>query len=279
MENSLIKECKGNLLKNVISRIDFDDLYYVDKDILKRIKKVCDGFELKLNMVRELESEEFELNDPIILRDMPNEYIKKSMCNSFFDEKLEFIVEVNQFFIRIIHKVDKNTYMQFEDKHLKILNEIIDIFKDENLTILRLSIKKIDEAYFKDINDMEKYFKSDLIQKNIFSKEQKWDIPSSGSVMSQNFDYSQRKINFYRRIDRVLVREAIEDNIKNNIFYKLYLDYEVYTRNFDDKSSIQEELIYLNKITRELFLESFTEFGKNKIIEGRSIGDYEDYNK
>jgi hypothetical protein len=51
MENSLNKECKGNLLKNVISRIDFDDLYYVDKDILKRIKKVCDGFGLKLNMI------------------------------------------------------------------------------------------------------------------------------------------------------------------------------------------------------------------------------------
>jgi len=45
----------------------------------------------------------------------------------------------------------------------------------------------------------------------------------------------QRKINFYRRIDIVLVREAIEDNIKNSIFYKLYLDYEVYTRKLEDE--------------------------------------------
>lgn len=100
---------------------------------------------------------------------------------------------------------------------------------------------------------MEKYFKSDLIQKNIFLKEQKWDIPSSGSSMAQNFDYRQRKINFYRRIDRVLVREGIDNNIRNSIFYKLYLEYEVYARNFDNKN-IQEELVYLNKITRELFL-------------------------
>ena len=77
MENNSIIECKGNLLKNVISRIDFDDLYSVDTMILKQIKQVCDSFGLKLNMIRELDSEDFELNDPIILRDMPSEYIKK----------------------------------------------------------------------------------------------------------------------------------------------------------------------------------------------------------
>ena len=52
------------------------------------------------------------------------------------------------------------------------------------------------------------------------------------------------------------------------------------SQNFDNKNkSIQEELIYLNKITRKLFLESVTEFWEKEIIEGRRIGDYEDYNK
>lgn len=52
------------------------------------------------------------------------------------------------------------------------------------------------------------------------------------------------------------------------------------SQNFDNENkSIQEELIYLNKITRKLFLESVTEFGEKEIIEVRRIGDYEDYNK
>ena len=57
-------ECKGNMLKAVITRIDFDDLYEIEKNVLKELKKIAIDNELTLNMTRELNAEEdFELSD------------------------------------------------------------------------------------------------------------------------------------------------------------------------------------------------------------------------
>ncbi|MBU3126230.1 hypothetical protein [Clostridium tagluense] len=268
--------CKGNMLKAVITRIDYDDLYELEKSTLKKLKKISIEHGLTINMTRELNAEEdFELNDPTILRELPNEYIKTCMCNSYFNEKLDFIVEINQFFIRIIQKVNRLTYTNYEDNHLLILLNFINEIKSEELIIRRVSIKKVDEANFKDLKIMEQYFKPEIVQQNIFGLNVNWNIPSSGASTVQNLQYKNKNINFYKKIDRVSVRERFEDRVLDNIYYKIYLEYEVYNRRIEETCDIEKSLIEINSITRELFLNSFTGKGRSVIEKGGVIGDYE----
>jgi hypothetical protein len=276
-ENNI--QCKGNMLKAVITRIDYDDLYELEKDTLKELKRIAVKNGLTMNMVRELDEEEdFQLNDPMVLRELPAEYIRTCMCNAFFNENLELIVEVNQFFIRVIHKVDKTSYDNYENSLLPVVVDFIKPILSDELILRRISIKKVDETNFKEMSGLEKYFKSEIVQRKIFGDEVRWDIPSSGSTIVQNFQYENKKVNFYRKIDRVSIRERIEGRLNDNIYYKMYLEYEVYDRLTMLNVKIEEikqVLTNINSITRKLFLNSFTEEGWKVFSQGGEIGDYE----
>lgn len=278
MDGNYIK-CKGNILKAVITRIDFDDLYEIEKKTLKELKKIALNNGLTMNMTRELNAEEdFELNDPMVLRELPLEYIKNCMCNAYFNENLNMIVEVNQFFIRVIYKVNNDNYNEYSKDILPLVMDFIRPLISDELIIRRVSIKKVDETKFSNLEDIDNFFKPEIVQRNIFSNKVRWDIPSSGSTIVQNFEYDKKKVNFFRKIDRVSVRERNEENILDNIYYRIYLEYEVYDR--EAKTNIKETELYkileeINYITRELFQNSFTENGWNVISEGGKVGNYE----
>ncbi|WP_291628076.1 hypothetical protein [Clostridium sp.] len=272
-------ECKGNMLKAVITRIDFDDLYEIEKNVLKELKKIAIDNELTLNMTRELNAEEdFELNDPVILRELPVEYIKNCMCYAYFNEKLDIMVEVNQFFIRIIYKVNNNNYKEYSQNILPLIMAFIDPLLSDELIIRRVSIKKVDETKFNKLEEMDRVFKPEIVQSNIFSNQVRWDIPSSGSTVVQNFGYDDTKVNFFRKIDRVSVRERIESRVMDNIYYRIYVEYEVYdrkTRNNIEKTELEKLLEKINHITRKLFKDSFTDDGWDIISKGGKVGSYE----
>lgn len=272
-------ECKGNILKAVITRIDFDDLYEIEKNTLKELKKIAVNNGLTLNITRELNDEEdFELNDPVVLRELPIEYIKTCMCNAYFNEKLDVMVEVNQFFIRIIYKVKDNNYKEYSYNILPLIIEFMKPLISDELIIRRVSIKKVDETKFDKLEKIDKFFKAEIVQRDIFSSKVKWDIPSSGSTVVQNFQYDDMKVNFFRKIDRVAVRERIENNVIDNVYYRIYIEYEVYDR--ETRNNIQENefkalLEKINYIIRELFKNSFTESGWNVISNGGKVGEHE----
>lgn len=272
-------ECKGNMLKAVITRVDFDDLYEIEKNTLKELKKIAVDNGLTLNMIRELnEEEDFELNDPMVLRELPVEYIKNCMCNAYFNENLDVMVEVNQFFVRVIYKVDNSNYKEYSQNILPLVMKFIKPLISDELIIRRVSIKKVDETKFDELEKIDNFFKPEIVQRNIFSNKVKWDIPSAGSTVVQNFEYDDMKVNFFRKIDRVSVRERIENRIIDNVYYRIYIEYEVYDR--EAKSNIEEfelkELLEkINYITRELFKNSFTDNGWSIISNGGKVGDYE----
>ncbi|MPQ42515.1 hypothetical protein [Clostridium tarantellae] len=274
--NIIDRKLVGNMLKNIITRIDYDDLYEVNTEMLKKIKSICFAEGLTTSFTRKLEEDEdFELNDPTTLRDLPIEYVRNCLCYSFFDENLDYIIEINQFFLRIIQKVDRNNYSSYEQSHLNRVNEILKILLNNDVYIRRIGVKKVDEDYFESLDSMSKVFKSQIIQQNIFGAKQNWSVPRAGSSMVQNFEYNGKSVNFFRKIDRVQKRIKRE-KVENLVFYKIYLEYDVYDRKVKNPiEDINVELIKINEVTKKLFLESFTEKGMEIITKQRRIGDYE----
>ena len=267
------------MLKTVITRIDFDDLYEIEKHTLKELKKIAVQNNLTINTTRELSSDEdFELNDPIILRELPMEYIKSCMCYAYFNEKLDTIVEVNQFFVRFIHKIEDKKNSDYLSYVLPLLMSFINTLLSDELVVRRISIKKVYEMDFKEIKEMNYFFKPEIVQSNIFSDDVKWDIPSSGSKVVQNFEYFDKKVNFYRKIDRISIREKSQKNVIDRIYYRLYLEYEVYDRDTENEIveiTLSKKLKDINNIIGKLYKESFKEEGWHTISKGEVIEDYD----
>ena len=102
-----------------------------------------------------------------------------------------------------------------------------------------------------------------------------WNTPNVGSMVVQNFLYDGEKINFRRKIDRVQLRKIVNNGLENVLAYRLYLEYEVYSRTYNTDISVKDNLMQIDRITKELFLEAFTNDGRELITKGGVIGDVE----
>lgn len=270
--------CKGCTLKAVITRIDYDDLYEIEKDKLKELKKIAKENRLKYNLTRELNEQDFELNDSTALRDLPNEYIKQCMCYVHLNKETRTIVEINQFFIRIIYRDVKENYETYEKTVYPVVLKFIKTLMSEELVIKRISIKKVDEIDFSSIEELSKNIKPEITQTNIFGEEAKWDIPNAGSLVVQNFGYKDKMVNFLRRIDKLKIRKLSNGKKVDTIFYRIYLDYEVYKRSNEikiDNNELKKILNEINKVTEDLYLETLTEEGWRYIKNGGEFPNYE----
>lgn len=279
MEINMEDVLKGNLLKNVITRIDYNDQYELSNFSLKDISKKCRNNGLDLSVVRHLKADEdFGLDDPVTLRNIPIEYVNKAECHCFFDKEASFIIEINNFFFRAIQLVNKDTYTKYEESHLNFVNELFELLKIEEEDIQRISIQKVDEVFFSSIEKMKEVIKPEIVQSNIFGEKQSWDMPSSGSSIVQNCIFDSQKVNFKRIIDRVQLRTICNNKLENIRAYRLYMGYEVYSRQYDRERTMKDNLLKIDKVTKDMFLETFTNEGREKIRKGETIGDVE-YNE
>lgn len=260
-----------NFLNSIITRIDYEDQIKISDEILLEIKKICmdDGIDKIENRTIDLERD-FSTNDSVPFRDLSEEYVKTVLCKCYYNE--EFMIEINPLFMRVIQKSSEK-YENYEVSHLSILKKIFDVLDISNKQIMRVSIKKVDEIYYEDIETMEKYFKSDIIQNKVFGKKQNWNIPQSESKMIQNFEYDKFRVNFCRYIDRGMIREEYDlEKYVDKILYRLFLDYEVYSRNnIEDVDKILKDI---NSVTEELFEQTFSEKGKQVLY---TEGGFENY--
>ena len=92
-------------------------------------------------------------------------------------------------------------------------------------------------------------------------------------MIVQNFLYEGEKINFRRKIDRVQLRKIVNNGLENVLAYRLYLEYEVYSRTYNTDISVKDNLMQIDRITKELFLETFTNDGRELITKVGVIGD------
>ena len=266
-----MKKFHVNFLNSIITRIDYEDQIKISDEILLKIKQICMKHEIDKIENRTIDLErDFSTNDAVPFRDVSEEYVKTVLCKCYYNE--EFMIEINPLFMRVIQKSSEK-YENYELSHLSILKEIFDTLDISNKQILRVSIKKVDEIYYEDIETMEKYFKQNIIQNKIFGEKQNWNIPQSESKIIQNFEYDKFRVNFCRYIDRGMIRERCDsDKYVDKILYRLFLDYEVYSRN--DIENLYNILKEINGVTEELFEETFSEIGKQILY---SEGGFENY--
>lgn len=263
-----------SLLTKVITRIDYEDQIEISNDKQLSLKNLCIDNKIDRIDSRILDSEQdFSTSDATPFRILPEEYIKTVPCKVFYND--EFILEINPYFMRIIQSVTPN-YQDYKANHLKLVKDAFTILSIPNSQIQRISIRKCDEIYYDTINAMEQYFKSEIIQNNIFGTEQNWNVPQAESSIAQNFEYRNFRVNFLRYIDRGRFREESTDgtdiSYREKILYRLFLDYEVYSR--DTIENYSAVLLCLNEITEALFWETFNENGKKILIEGGDFGNY-----
>ncbi|NGT55282.1 hypothetical protein, partial [Clostridium perfringens] len=95
------KDVKGNTLKKVITRIDFEDLFGISPNVKKEIRSIANKYNIDKQMVRFLNESDFVSDDKFSIVSYPYEYIKdiESLC--FYNEELTFAIELNQLFLTI----------------------------------------------------------------------------------------------------------------------------------------------------------------------------------
>lgn len=260
-----------NFLNTIVTRIDYEDQIKIADEVLIKIKDICAKRNIEKigNRTMDLERD-FSTNDAVSFRDLSEEYVKTVLCKCYYNE--EFQIEVSPFFIRIIQKSSEK-YESYQKSHLPIVQEILCILNIPSEQMIRVSVKKVDEVYYENIEIMEKYFKADILQNKIFGEKQNWNIPQSESKTIQNFQYDKFRVNFCRYIDRGTIREDCDSGqYRDKVLYRLLLDYEVYSRDIDRE--VQKILNDINEVTEELFEETFTEEGKQKLQEG-SLENYD----
>lgn len=260
-------EIKGNILKRVVTRIDFQDLFELPRDVLRDIAKICYENKVGYNKPKFLETSDFQFNDSSTSISYPYEYIRDLNSTLFFNEEGTFIVEVNQLFLKVTQVVNKN-YKRYGET-LILLDDILKILKDPSKTdikIKRISIKKANQVFFDSIEKFENYFKNQMLIFNQFSHEVDWSKNGSQSTMVQNFDYKHCKVNFTKIYDNGL--------INGNKYYRLYFDIETY---YNEEYNLENDTIAcleeLNSKIFELFIWILNDNGIALLKSGERMGD------
>ena len=266
-----MKKFHANFLNTIITRIDYEDQIKILDETLLEVKKICMAHDIDRIENRTMDLErDFSTNDTVPFRDLSEEYVRTVLCKCYYND--EFMIEINPLFVRVIQKSTEK-YKNYKESHLPILMEIFKILNVPSEQILRVSAKKVDEVYYENMELMEKYFKEEILQNKFFGEKQNWNIPQSESKITQNFEYDNFRVNFCRYIDRGMIREKCDsDSYKNKILYRLFLDYEVYSRN--DVEELEGTLNNINRITEELFEQTFSEKGRDVLYNG---GGFENY--
>lgn len=259
-------EVSGNILKRVVTRVDFQDLFELPKDILREISQIASKHGIELNTPKFLEMSDFQFNDNNISIMYPYEYIRDLNSTLIYNKEKTFIIEVNQLFLKITQVVNSE-YKRY-GQTLEILSEIFNVLKDPEkvgVKIRRISIKKANQVFFNSINKFEEFFKKEILIFNQFENID-WSKDKSQSMMVQNFLYKDSKVNFTKVYDNGL--------IKKNKYYRLYFDIEAYLNEDDDlQVDIKQTLENLNEKIFELFEWTLTDKGIQSLKNGERIGD------
>lgn len=252
---------KANTLIRVVTRIDYADIFEVDPSVIKSIYSICEKYRLSQRDVRMLDTADFVTNDPKAFRTLPSEYIEEIKSHVFFSEDGILRLEVNQLFLRVIQNAEER--YEGYDLVFKFLQEVLDVHI-QNLDIIRVSIKKANQIFFKDIQKIERYFTPEIIQLSQF-RDVDLKQGETRSRLVQSFNYKDCFVNFLRVLDSGLI-----DTEK---YFRLYFDYEFYLRERVNNSQLIGKIYELNNNIFDLYMETLTEEAKQSLINGERLGD------
>lgn len=257
---------KGNLLKQVVTRIDYQDIFSLSPETMKEIGLICAEHGLIQKGYRVLDESDIQTNDIVSSISIPYEYLKDINSIVFYNDDKSFLVEINQLYIKVTQLVD-STYKRYHET-IKLLKPILEsLFElEKRVDVKRISIKKSNQVIFKEIESFLKYFKEDILRFNIFNMGIIWNGQDSQSTLIQNFSVKDVYVNFLRIFDN--------GEFKENKCSRLYLEYETYLKE-THHSLIINELKRINEIIFELFKNSLTEYALDSLVNDERIGDFE----
>lgn len=258
------EEVKGNILKRVVTRIDFQDMFELNPRMLSLITKICNDYNITNRIPRLLELEDFESNDKIPTIVYPYEYIKDIKSIVFFNNERNIVVEINQLFLTITQRVTE-TYDRYGNT-INLIKDIINVINNEDksvLNILRVSIKKANEVYFDKVENLSIDFKESIIGTNQ-PFNIKWNDKFTESMLVQNFNNNDKLMNLKRVIDNGI--------IEGKELIRLYFELEAYKNRKINPDNVIKELEGLNTFVFEVFESIFTDIGIKKLQKGEGIG-------
>lgn len=257
-------EMKGHILKRVITRIDYNDLFELDPGLMKNIAENCFSSGLFTKQgYKSLELSDFAFNDPSVPISLPYEYIKDINSIIFYNDERTYYLEINQLFLRITQVVG-DEYRRYSES-IDLINKCFEELKKNDLFhVKRMGIRKLNQVFFKDLSQFNKYFKPDLFQFNQFDNIN-WSNMGTQSKLVQNFQIDDIKVNFTRLYDNGL--------IDGNQFNRLILDFETYFNELDKKEDLIKKLILLNDKIYELFEWTLSDEGVVVLKSGERLGD------
>ena len=259
---------KTNLLKCIFTRIDYEDISEVSGETIKKIKNEFPESELKTRM---LNLDDFKFSDKDSVVNLPDEVIRKTVCKALLFKDENLIIEINQYFVRIIYEVNQDNYKGYNNSILRYVVPILKILvKEEKLNIKRISVNKVDTGLYNSLTSIRRVFKSSILRNDLFKGKINWREPQNRMEVKTNFKYLDYNINFASILQRIKV---------NKDYLGLILDYEVYIKknileHTLEHTEVVEVLKELNKICDELFFESLTPKGLGMLEENLKLDDY-----
>ncbi|MCX0385372.1 hypothetical protein LI053_07840 [Clostridium perfringens] len=254
------KDVKGNTLKKVITRIDFEDLFGISPNVKKEIRSIANKYNIDKQMVRFLNESDFVSDDKFSIVSYPYEYIKdiESLC--FYNEELTFAIELNQLFLTITQDVNEN-YLNYGIT-LKILSKILNslnIDNDDLIIMKKISIKKSNAAFFESITSMIEIFDKDNLA---ITMENTDDFEES--MFIKKLKEEDILINVKRIIDKGI--------LEGKELYRLYFEFYASNNKNIDIENVMEKIEILNSKIFKQYESCFTSEGIESVKDGKKIG-------
>ena len=105
-------EVKGHILREITIRMDFQDIFKVSDNSMKKIQTECFKKGLNNSSTRKLFPHDFEFSDYITDIIISYDYLKQITSHLFANDEQNLIVEVNQYFLKITQDVN-GEYIRF----------------------------------------------------------------------------------------------------------------------------------------------------------------------
>lgn len=262
------EDMKGQILKNIVTRVDYQDTFGLSDETRKGIYKICEARGITKKLRRPLEESDFQTYDPVNIFSVTYEEIRDVFSDVIYDDEKGFYVEINQFFLLITQEID--AYYENYSFTSELVEGILRVLKEkEALQILKVSIRKANEVYYKDYTNIHSDFKSEIINFNQFNRAIDWKKPYSNSESKQSFEWNNQRINFVSIFD--------SGKLNGNKLYRLYLQIEVYDVDLNFvkfQDNVIEKFKQLNETLYLFFEYTLTDVAveKLKVEEGR-LGD------
>ena len=255
MSNIKREQLKNNFLKEIIIRLDFQNI--LENDIPKIISMIKNYVE-QLGFDRYEERNTGNINVDIRKNDFGSPDVTSNITNKkkvyCFTDEIGYLLELTD--SSVVVRYSSTKYIPFE-KHFDIISNIVKIISDNSsfFTEKRFGVRKINKCLLKDKLLINKFFNPKVIS---FYDEDKNAMMCTRSDIFVN---GNECINFNRSI--------IQGKSNNDILYQISLDIDAYIQEINAiKNTIynQEEVLKLNNTIFDIFIGSLTEELKKNLI-------------